>query len=156
MTSRRFSTARALRQKAGLAEEKVWALLRGGRIDDHKFRRQHPIGPYIVDFACDGLRLVIEIDGGVHERDDVVLNDHLRQVELERLGWTVVRFKNEDAIAQPERITQAVRVHARLIEEHLERSSGGLWIEKSELGVWKAMLKWALDGSVHPASHVPK
>ena len=116
MTSRRFSTARALRQKAGLAEEKVWALLRGGRIDDHKFRRQHPIGPYIVDFACDGLRLVIEIDGGVHERDDVVLNDHLRQVELERLGWTVVRFKNEDAIAQPERITQAVRVHARLID----------------------------------------
>jgi very-short-patch-repair endonuclease len=116
MTLRRTSNARDLRQRSGLAEEKVWALLRAGRVDGHKFRRQHPIGPYIVDFACDRLRLTIEIDGGVHDRDEVVLNDHFRQVRLEQLGWTVVRFKNEEALSKPDRVAQAIRDHARLID----------------------------------------
>ena len=116
MTLRRTSNARDLRQRSGLAEEKVWALLRAGRVDGHKFRRQHPIGPYIVDFACDRLRLTIEIDGGVHDRDEVVLNDHFRQVGLEQLGWAVVRFKNEEALSQPDRIAEAIRDHARLID----------------------------------------
>ena len=92
----------------------MWERLRGARIDGHRFRRQHPVGRYIADFACDRLRLLIlEIDGGVHERDDVVLRDHLRQVELEALGWTVLRFRNEEVLARPERVTDAIREHAR-------------------------------------------
>jgi len=112
VTSKRVASARDLRQRSGLAEQKVWPLLRGGRIDGLKFRRQHPIGRYVVDFACDRLRLVIEIDGGVHGREDVVLNDHLRQTELETLGWTVLRFSNEIALGRPEDIIEAVRRRA--------------------------------------------
>jgi very-short-patch-repair endonuclease len=78
-------------------------------------RRQHPVGRYVVDFACVPLRLVIEIDGGVHERDDVVLRDHLRQTEIEALGWTVVRFSNETALREPWLIDAAIRDRAWLL-----------------------------------------
>ena len=112
MTVERTAFARTLRQDAGLAEQRVWALLRSGRIDGHKFRRQHPIGRYVADFACDRLRLVIEIDGGVHDRDEVVTSDHLRQTELEALGWTILRFTNTQVLSQPELIAAAIRAHA--------------------------------------------
>jgi very-short-patch-repair endonuclease len=79
----------------------------------HRFRRQHPVGRYFADFACDRLRLILEIDGSVHDRDDVMLRDHLRQTELEALGWTVLRFTNDEALTHPERIVAAIREHAR-------------------------------------------
>ena len=112
MAGHRTAFARAQRRDAGLAERRVWEQLRGGRIDGLRFRRQHPIGPYFADFARDRLRLVVEIDGGVHDRDDVVLRDHLRQVELEGLGWTVVRFTNAEAVEFPDRIVETIRRHA--------------------------------------------
>ena len=90
-TCRLTPRARGLRQVGGLAEDRIWARLRGGVVDGWKVRRQHPVGRYVVDFACVPLRLVIEIDGGVHERDEVVLNDHYRQQAIEALGWTVIR-----------------------------------------------------------------
>ena len=114
MTSKRTAFARSLRQRSGLVEQRVWSLLRSGRVDGYKFRRQHPIGRYVADFACERLRLVIEIDGGVHERDDVVTSDHLRQSELEALGWTVLRFTNSQVLSEPESVCAAVREHARL------------------------------------------
>ena len=113
MAGQRTAFARSQRQAAGLAEHRLWQRLRGAQIDGHRFRRQHPIGRYFADFACDRLRLALEVDGGVHERDDVLLRDHLRQVELESLGWTVLRFSNEDALSRPEKISDAIREHAR-------------------------------------------
>ena len=113
MQSIRATRARSLRQTGGLAEARVWARLRSGGIDGHKFRRQHPVGRFYVDFACDRLRLVIEIDGGVHTRDDVVLNDHFRQQAIEDLGWTVLRFTNEQVLGHPDTLITAVRRHAQ-------------------------------------------
>ncbi|WP_292258559.1 endonuclease domain-containing protein [Brevundimonas sp.] len=113
MSSGRVERARSLRRRSGLAEQRVWSLLRAGGIDGLKFRRQHPVGPYVVDFACDPLRLVIEIDGGVHGRDDVALEDHYRQSGIEALGWTVLRFSNTVALEAPKRITDAIRDHFR-------------------------------------------
>ena len=110
-----MSRARDLRRSAGPAERRVWARLRGGAIDGVKFRRQHEIGPYVADFACVPLRLVIEIDGGVHGTDEAVLRDHHRQMELEALGWTVIRFTNDIALGEPWRIDDAIRDHARLL-----------------------------------------
>lgn len=116
LTSGRLTPpARSLRQTGGLAETRVWARLRGGAVDGWKVRRQYPVGRFVVDFACLPLRLVIEIDGGVHGRDDVMLNDHLRQQEIEALGWTVVRFTNEQALGEPWRIDDAIRVQARAL-----------------------------------------
>ena len=95
-----MSRSQDLRQSSGLAEQRVWSRLRGGAVEGIKVRRQHEIGRYTADFACVALRLVIEIDGGVHDRDDVVLRDHLRQTEIEarstmsrvsRTLWSVIR-----------------------------------------------------------------
>jgi very-short-patch-repair endonuclease len=82
--------ARDLRRRSMLTEQRLWAVLRARRVDGRRFRRQHPIGPYIVDFLCFEARVVVEIDGAVHafqreydaERDDY----------LERLGYRIVRI----------------------------------------------------------------
>ena len=116
MQSRRTATARALRQTSGLAESRVWDRLRAGRIDGHKFRRQHPIGRFYTDFASDRLRLVIEIDGGIHTRDDVILNDHYRQQMIEELGWTVLRFTNQQVLDYPDVLISAIRRHAKCLD----------------------------------------
>jgi len=116
MPSPRTDRARALRQSSGLAEDRVWAHLRGGKLDGHKFKRQHPIGPYYADFACDRLRLVVEIDGAVHLLDDVIERDRKRQKALEALGWTVLRFTNEQVLHTPEQLSKAVRRHAHGFE----------------------------------------
>ncbi len=113
--SRLTSRARALRQAGGLAEERVWARLRGGKVDGWKVRRQYPVGRHVADFACIPLRLVIEIDGGIHQRDDVILDDHLRQQAIEALGWTVIRFTNDQALSAPAHIDDAIRAHARTL-----------------------------------------
>ena len=115
MGTPRIRHARNLRQSSGLAEDRVWSFLRAGRIDGCKFRRQHPIGPYCVDFACDHLKLVIEIDGGVHTREDVALSDIERQQALAALGWVMLRFTNDQALSQPELITDAIRRHSASI-----------------------------------------
>ena len=116
MTSSRLTPrARSLRRSGGLAEQRVWARLRGGAVDGWKVRRQHAIGPYVVDFACMPLWLVIEIDGGVHDKDEAVLNDHHRQQAIEALGWTVIRFTNEQALGEPGRIDEAIRAHAKTL-----------------------------------------
>jgi len=112
MAGARTAFARSQRRGSGLAERRVWDFLRGGKIDGHRFRRQHPVGAYFADFACDRLRLIIEIDGGVHQLDEVVLRDHLRQTELEAMGWTVIRFTNAASLEYPDRIVSAVRSHA--------------------------------------------
>ena len=114
-TNRLTPRSRGLRQLSGLAEDRIWARLRGGAVDGWKVRRQHPIGRYVVDFACAPLRLVIEIDGGVHERDEVVLNDHYRQQAIEALGWTVIRFTNAEALTDPARIDAAIRERAKTL-----------------------------------------
>ena len=88
--------ARRLRQEATTPEARVWSALRGGALGV-KFRRQHPIGPYVTDFACVERKLVVELDGGVHRVRE--LEDALRTEELERMGWTVLRIPNETIMA---------------------------------------------------------
>ncbi len=96
------------------AEAVVWRVLRAGRAG-HKFRRHHPIGPYFADFGCDALRLVIEVEGGVHDLPHVAERDELRQAALENLGWTVFRFDSDTALARTTEILAAIDRHAREI-----------------------------------------
>jgi len=112
----RAITARRLRRRAGYAEGQVWRILRAGRIDGLKFRRQHPVGPYVADFACPTLRLIIEVDGEVHQLPSVAQRDRERTIALEALGWTVVRVSNEIAITRTTEIIEAVRRHAAKIK----------------------------------------
>ena len=84
--------ARRLRRAPTLAEHRLWTALRGGALGA-KLRRQHPIGPYVADFACVERKLVVEVDGGVHRVRTV--EDQLRTEALERMGWTVLRLPND-------------------------------------------------------------
>ena len=73
--------AQDLRKRMSPAEAVLWRCLRGQKLDDLKFRRQHPCGPYILDFYCDGAKLAVEIDGLAHGEE------HQRTHDLRRDGW---------------------------------------------------------------------
>jgi len=88
--------ARELRTNQTDAERKLWRALRGGQLAGAKFRRQQPIGPYIVDFCCWEHRLVIELDGGQHA--DEVEHDETRTAFLESNGLRVIRFWNNTVL----------------------------------------------------------
>ncbi|ANL45290.1 restriction endonuclease type 2-like protein [Rhizobium phaseoli] len=89
--------ARSLRQSDNDAEGKLWNELRDRRLNEHKFVRQLPIGPYFADFACRELRLVVEIDGSQHADDR---RDAIRDTFMIGNGWSVVRFWNVDVLRE--------------------------------------------------------
>lgn len=88
--------ARNLRKTATSAEDAAWQTLRHFRKLGFPIRRQHPIGSFVVDFAIKSARLVIEIDGGIHNHPDVVLRDAERDQVLRASGWQVVRMPNDE------------------------------------------------------------
>jgi imidazole glycerol-phosphate synthase subunit HisF len=89
-----FKRADELRKFATHEEEIVWGYLSGNKLGV-KFRRQHPLLFYVADFYCHQLKLVIEIDGLVHNKKDVKINDAIRQKEIEALGIKVIRYTNQ-------------------------------------------------------------
>ncbi len=76
-------------------EKMVWECLRARRLNGFKFRRQHPIGRYIVDFYCHAAQLIVEIDGDIHDIPDQMEYDQIREEELRALDLTIIRFRNE-------------------------------------------------------------
>lgn len=88
--------ARNLRKNSTLQERILWKLLRNSNINNLKFKRQYPIGNYIVDFICIEKMLVIEIDGGQHNEDLNIKLDNERTKYLESRGFRVLRFWNTD------------------------------------------------------------
>jgi very-short-patch-repair endonuclease len=90
------ANAKALRKQMTPIEQKMWYLLRDRRLSGYKFRRQQPIGPYIVDFYCDMLKLVIEVDGSGHMSGDRRERDQVRDRFIESQGVRVVRFLNNE------------------------------------------------------------
>ncbi|MBU2542671.1 endonuclease domain-containing protein [Patescibacteria group bacterium] len=94
---------KSLRQDQTKAEQLIWAGLRKKR-NGFKFRRQFQILNYIVDFYCNELRLIIEIDGYIHENDDHYNDDLIRQKELEKLGHKIIRYTNNQVYKQLESV----------------------------------------------------
>jgi len=92
--------AKSMRTNATDAENLIWQLLRAKRFMNLKFRRQHVISPYIVDFYCHEIGLVIELDGSQHGNDDAIEYDAERTKFLEALGLKVVRYWNHDVLGQ--------------------------------------------------------
>lgn len=91
-----------MRHTATDAENLIWQLLRAKRFMNLKFRRQHVIASYIVDFYCHEIGLVIELDGSQHGTDDAVEYDAERTQFLEALGLRVVRYWNHDVLGRPD------------------------------------------------------
>ena len=94
--------AKTMRSNATDAEHLMWQLLRAKRFINFKFRRQHVIAPYIVDFYCHELGLVIELDGSQHGTDDAIKYDAERTKFLEALDLKVVRYWNHDVLGRTE------------------------------------------------------
>jgi very-short-patch-repair endonuclease len=98
------------------AEQLLWEQLRAKRLHGLFFRRQHPLGPFILDFCCPVAKLVVEVDGTVHDDDEQAQYDRLRSEQLQSYGYTVLRFRNEEVKADLQvvlhRIAQAARLQA--------------------------------------------
>jgi very-short-patch-repair endonuclease len=104
--SARINRARELRQRMTPAELILWRQLRGRRFANLKFRRQHPIGPYVADFYCHECKLIIELDGETHfGRENA---DQLRQSEIETCGYTVIRFTNSQLYEDLETVLELI------------------------------------------------
>jgi very-short-patch-repair endonuclease len=88
--------ARVLRGQMSNAEVILWSHLRRRGLCGCKFRRQHPIGAYIADFACVPARLVIEVDGATHGTDLELAYDARRDAFMRSIGWKILRFTNGD------------------------------------------------------------
>ena len=99
------NSARALRRRMTDAELRIWYFLRGRHLVGFKFRRQHPIGPYVVDFVCLEQKLVIELDGGQHASDP---NDLRRDAFLQRNGYRVLRFWNNEALSHTAAVCESI------------------------------------------------
>jgi very-short-patch-repair endonuclease len=96
------SYAKELRRELTTEERHLWYLLRSRRFSRYKFRRQHPIGNYIVDFACCEAHLVVELDGGQH--DERAQYDRQRTAWLNAKGWEVIRFWNNELWSNEEAV----------------------------------------------------
>ena len=92
-----FQKAEQLRNNMTFAEEILWNYLKTNNWG-LKFRRQHPIANYVADFNCHSKKLIVELDGTIHDVEDVKRNDEIRQSALEALGLKVVRLQNQEVL----------------------------------------------------------
>jgi very-short-patch-repair endonuclease len=99
-----LTTAKSLRVTTTDAEITLWYHLRAKRLDGLKFRRQHPVPPYVADFYCEELRLVIELDGSQHDEDV----DSARTQALERQGLFVLRFWDNQVLQETDAVLEAI------------------------------------------------
>ncbi|WP_299407498.1 endonuclease domain-containing protein [Acaryochloris sp. IP29b_bin.148] len=102
-----IAAARRLRLNLTTAEQKLWKALQKRQLSGLKFRCQHPISSFIVDFYCPQCRLVIELDGDIHNQQ--VEYDEARTEQLNQLGYRVIRFHNSDVMHHLEHVLQQIR-----------------------------------------------
>ncbi|WP_363349178.1 DUF559 domain-containing protein [Methylocystis echinoides] len=109
----KIAFARKLRREMTEAERKLWHALRGHRFKALHFRRQAPCGPYVADFLCHALKLVVELDGATHSTDDSeLLRDGLRDRWFAKNGFSVLRFTNGQVYAEFEGVLEMIRLRA--------------------------------------------
>ncbi|HEY8690848.1 MAG TPA: DUF559 domain-containing protein [Chitinophagaceae bacterium] len=89
-----FGFAKQLRKEMTDAEKILWMHLKSG-IQNLKFRRQHPIGLYVADFFCHKLKLIVEVDGNIHDLEEIKIYDKEREKYFIGLGYKIIRFSNK-------------------------------------------------------------
>ena len=122
-SSNATTRARSLRENQTKSEGLLWSILRAKQVCGLKFRRQHPIGLWIVDFACPEKMLVVEIDGGYHDKTQE--GDIGRQKSIEQLGWKFLRFTDEDVEEDAEAVARAVAKALNVSYEFKKRKATG-------------------------------
>ncbi len=101
-------TARQLRRRSTDAERKLGSILRDRQLAGYKFRRQVPIGNYIVDFVCFEKKIVVELDGGQHQAQWEYDNDRTRWLQF--AGFRVIRFWNNQVLSETDAVLQAILI----------------------------------------------
>lgn len=114
------AVARRLRQNLTTAEQILWQALRNRQLNGLRFRCQHPVGRFIVDFFCPQCKLVVELDGGVH--DEQAEYDTVRTEQLNAYGDRVVRFPNKEVFTNLASVLKCIQLAALLLPPEL----GGL------------------------------
>jgi len=104
--------AKELRARMPNAEVILWSQLRHAAVIGMRFRRQHPIGPYIADFACVLLKIVVEVDGATHCTDEERAYDARRDAYMRSRGWRVLRFTNWDVYKHLNGVLDIIYSHA--------------------------------------------
>ncbi|HEY1721633.1 MAG TPA: endonuclease domain-containing protein [Magnetospirillaceae bacterium] len=102
--------ARRLRSNLTQAERRLWSRIRDKQLGGFRFRRQHPLGDYVVDFFCPEARLIVELDGGQHADN---ARDEVRTTWLKAHGYRVVRFWNNDVLGNVEGVLEVLHVALR-------------------------------------------
>ena len=105
MSQRTTVVAKVLRKRMTDAEQMLWRHLRAHRLHGAKFKRQQPIGSYVVDFVCFEARLIIEVDGGQHQDSQA---DRLRDSWLESQGFRVLRFWNHEVLSESVAVAERI------------------------------------------------
>lgn len=100
--------ARALRKQMTKAEIKLWQALRRKQLCHYRFRKQAPMGIYIVDFVCHATKVIIELDGGQHNEDSAIRYDMRRTLWLNHQGYIVQRFWNDDVLHRIESVLDTI------------------------------------------------
>jgi very-short-patch-repair endonuclease len=104
-TDKAYKNARRLRRDLSLPEKLLWVRLRRAEV---RFRRQHPIGPYVLDFYCPAAKLAIEVDGAAHDFGDRPQCDEARTEWLNEQGFMVLRIPAKDVLADPDAVADAL------------------------------------------------
>jgi very-short-patch-repair endonuclease len=118
--ARTRANAKSMRSAMTDAELKLWNAVRAHRLMDLSFRRQMPILGYIVDFACPSKRLIVELDGSQHGLPEHTEADLKRTQAIEQLGWTVLRFWNDDVLKDIDGVCQHIVIVAGLADAVME------------------------------------
>jgi adenine-specific DNA-methyltransferase len=100
--------AQGLRRNMTEAERRFWSIVRCRRINGLKFRRQQPIGPFVVDFVCVDAKLIVELDGAHHRDEEQFWHDYKRTAFLNGLGFEVMRFANVDVLKYPLQVAEQI------------------------------------------------
>ena len=100
--------ARELRHSSTDAELATWQQLRSRQLGGHKFRRQHPVGPYFADFACIEAGLIVELDNSQHFDTNAMRADETRSASLRQAGFHVLRFDNREALLETQAVLEAI------------------------------------------------
>ena len=111
--TRTVATARRLRREMTLPEVLLWTAIRGGQIDGFKFRRQHPIGPYVLDFYCVEAKLAVEVDGSAHDAPDQMRHDRARDEWLTAAEVRVLRLPARCVLDDVDGVRRMVQTELR-------------------------------------------
>jgi very-short-patch-repair endonuclease len=115
------NAAYLLRKEMTDAEKRLWSLLRNRQVDGLRFRTQHPVGPYILDFYCPAAKLAVEVDGMVHDKQQE--QDLARTEHLSKFGYRVVRCTNQEVLIEPNVVIERIRQALQYEPEQADSSS---------------------------------